>query len=398
MLVGVVVFVLALTILVLSLYGLSSYEAQFLQRSLDEEQAFQSALGGVERARFALAHTSLLQSVQQNLPEGVDSTVAVQDGASTGPVKWLPTDFVTIRVSAGVNGARHTIEGRFSPIDSTALSYYAPLLTVSEGIDVVTVSVDPPPNRIHGVLLSGPVWESSPMDTNTWKPLLCAPAPLGIRKTPTVPVPNVAPYLTHPGPIDAAVLPVVSGPAANSTYLLDAGAGGAVRYFHTSDDNVPFNLFPYGCQVNVRGLAVWLMPHGIYRIFEPIKIDGFGGQDCLVIIAGSEGITFWGGLQASIPVVLVSNGRVVIYHGENPSGSSSTMDVSIFARSAEFMGPDPALAVLPLVRAPNGPLNTLGTNPGFIEALANQGALPNATPAGGRRLALVPGSWQASDR
>jgi hypothetical protein len=190
---------------------------------------------------------------------------------------------------------------------------------------------------------------------------------------------------------------LVSGPASNPTYLLDAGPAGTVRYFHTSNDNVSFNLYPYGCQVQVRGLAVWLMPHGINLIFEPVKIDGFGGQDCLVIIAGPEGIRFEGGLQASIPVILVSSGRVVLMHGENPHGNSSTADLSIFARSAEFMGPA-APAVLPLVRYPNGPLNTLGGNPGFLEALATQGALPNATPSGGRRLDLVPGSWHASNR
>jgi hypothetical protein len=139
------------------------------------------------------------------------------------------------------------------------------------------------------------------------------------------------------------------------------------------------------------------MPHGIDRIFLPVLIDGLSGQDCLVIIAGPEGITCWGGLQATIPVILVSSGRVVLYHGNNPSGSSSTVDMSIFARSAEFMGPA-APAVLPLVRYPDGPLNTLGANPGFVEALAGQGALPNAIPAGGRRLELVPGSWHASDR
>jgi hypothetical protein len=280
------------------------------------------------------------------------------------------------------------------PAAAAAQNYYSQLLTVSDGIEVVTVSLDPfYPDRSNRVLLDGPVWESSPQDTNDWKPLLHAPAPLGIRKSPAVPLPDVAPFLTqHPGPIDVAALPVVSGPASNPTYLLDAGSGGTVRYFRTADPTIPFDLYPYGCQVQVRGLAVWLMPHGIYRIFEPVLIDGLGGQDCLVIIAGPEGITFSGGLQASIPVILVSSGQVVLFHGENPHGNSSTVDLSIFARSVSFMGPA-APAVLPLHRDPNGPLNTF-----LLDALAAQGALPNVTSASGRRLDLVAGSWQASGR
>lgn len=399
-LIGVVVFVLALTILVFSLYGLSSYEAQFFQRSLDEEQAFQSAVGGIERAKCVLMQTSLLRSVADSLPvENVTAAVAIQAHGSVsdsvGDVNWQGAD-VTIRVTAEVNDARRTIEGNFTPRDSVALSYYSSLLTVSEGIEVDVASSTGPSDRSNRVLLGGPVWESSSQDTNSWKPLLCPPAPLGIRKSPAVPVPDVAPFLTHPGKIDQAVLPVVSGPASNQTYLLDAGPGLTVRYFDTPDDDVPFNLFPYGCQVQVRGLAVWLMPHGINRIFEAVKIDGLGGQDCLVIIAGAEGITFWGGLQASIPVVLVSSGQVVLYHGENDSGSSSTVDLAIFALSARFMGPG-APFVLPLIRDPAGPLNSLGGNPGYLDALAGQGALPNAS-SGGRRLDLVPGTWHASSR
>jgi hypothetical protein len=393
-LIGVVVFVLALTILVLSLYGLSSYEAQFLQRSLDEEQAFQSAVGGIERAKFALSLPPYeLESVAQNLPEGVDSTVAIQDGNSTGPVTWGGTN-VMIRVTAKVNGAQRAVDGQFTPM--VTQNYYSPLLTVSEGIEVETVSLDHGyENRSQTVLLDGPVWESSPQDTNSWKPLLYPPAPLGIRKSPAVPVPSVAPFLTqHPGPFDLAELPVVSGPASNRIYLLGAGSGGTVGYFSTPDNSDPsfsLRLFPYGCQVQVQGLAVWLMPRGIY-VFEPVLINGDPTKDCLVIIAGPEGITFWGGLQASIPVILVSNGQVILFHGENRSSSSSTVDLSIFARSAKFMGPV-APAVLPLLRNPNGPLNTF-----FLDALAAQGALPNVTSVSGRRLVLVPGSWHASGR
>src|SRR6266487_6565136 len=68
-LVGVVMLVLALTILGLSLFSLSSFESQFLGRSLDGACAFHAANGGLDRARFALAATESLQSVRVGLPE-----------------------------------------------------------------------------------------------------------------------------------------------------------------------------------------------------------------------------------------------------------------------------------------------------------------------------------------
>src|SRR5205823_14579082 len=87
-LVGVVMLVLALTILGLSLFALSSYEAQFFNQSLFEQQAYQSALGGQQRALYALtvqgeqlenAHTALSENIQwayatQWRAHGTDST------------------------------------------------------------------------------------------------------------------------------------------------------------------------------------------------------------------------------------------------------------------------------------------------------------------------------------
>src|SRR5436309_4094894 len=92
-LVGVVMLVLALTILGLSLFSLSSFESQFLGRSLDGACAFHAANGGLDRARFALAATESLQSVRAGLPEHVVSTTAFQeqepgDTLTTGQVLW----------------------------------------------------------------------------------------------------------------------------------------------------------------------------------------------------------------------------------------------------------------------------------------------------------------------
>jgi hypothetical protein len=412
-LVGVVVFVLALAILVLSLYGLSSYEAQFFQRSLDEEQAFQSAVGGIERAKFALTRTSQLASVKDSLPENVTATVAIQEHGSvsdsTGALNWQGTD-VTIRVTAEVNGARRMVEGRFSP--TVTLSYYSQLITVRRGVSVLTTASggSVPHDRLQTVLLDGPVWESSSQDTNSWKPSLCAPAPLGIRKSPAVPPADVAPLLAT---ASGATLAVQSGPVTDPVYTLDAsGTPGFPRYFRAqdTDENFSFTSFPRpSCTIQVRGMAVWLLPRGA-MFYEGTVITGDPATDCLVVIAGrmegtfgpSPGISprasicFLGFMRADIPVVLVSNGKVLFWHENDWDRSTMTTDLAIFARSVEFMGPwrnPPDPEFLQLHRYPSGPLNTF-----FLDALANQGALPNASSASGKRLDLVPGSWQASDR
>jgi hypothetical protein len=420
-LVGVVVFVLALTILALSLYGLSSYEAQFLQRSLDEEQAFQSAVGGVERAKFVLTSplplplpSYVLENVRRSLPlENVISAVAIQPKGgmedSTGLIQWNLAQPIRIRVTAEVNGARRTIEGDFTPKDSVALSYYSSLITVSEGIEVVTESDNHyAENRNHAVLLGGPIWESSGHDPHHWLDYLKEPAPFDIRNSPQVPVPDVVPFLTT-ARINAA-LPAVNSepPNANPIYTLDASGtpGGGPAYFRAEDEGTGsrFSLDsdPHtACTIQVRGLAVWLLPHGAF-FNQSTVITGDLGTDCLVIIAGlntsDASIWFRGYLQADIPVILISSGKVRLWHENNYTESTFTNDLAIFARSAEFMGPDPDQGVLQLSRDPNGRLNKpLGVNPCFLEALAREGALPNAT-WGGRRLDLVPGTWQASDR
>jgi hypothetical protein len=149
----------------------------------------------------------------------------------------------------------------------------------------------------------------------------------------------------------------------------------------------------------VRGLAVWLLPRGAL-FWQGTEIKGDPATDCLVVIAepktgtGFAGlgptasICFHGSLEADIPVVLVSSGKVLLWHGNDPARSTATNDVAIFARSAEFMGPA-APAVLWLRRIQNGPLDAL-----FLGALASQGALPNVTSANGRRLDLVAGTWR----
>jgi len=207
------------------------------------------------------------------------------------------------------------------------------------------------------------------------------------------------------------------------SYSLNAsGTPGLPVYFRAeeSDPSFSLNTYPRGthlwnkCTVQVRGLAVWLLPHGA-MFYEATTITGTDpNTDCLVVIAGprdqqfgesdadrpTSSICSLGFLRADIPVVFVSSGEVLLWHENDWDRYSSMPDLAIFARSVRFMGPAISAGVhLQLRRDPNGRLNTpLGVNPSFLDALSSQGALPNASSVTGRRLDLVPGTWQASDR
>lgn len=416
-LVGVVVLVLALTIIGVSLFSLSSYEAQFFQRSLDTEQAFQSAVGGLERAKLALAQTSRLSSVRSGLPPDNVDAVAVQDHGgvsdSTGQVDWQGTE-VTIRVTAEVNGAQRTVEGRFQP--RRTLSGYSQVITTSRGIVVDAYASDTgsPTDRRFTVALRGSVGEGVfPPDFTSWVPLL-RQAPDTVR-TDAVPAPDLAAYFAE-HPVNAAT-PAPYAPATQ-TYTLHAPEND-VEYFRAPAGCAPDDFY-YRSQpvpansVWVHGLAVWEFPKGV-RFDGPLRVSGpGGGNNCLVIVAGQAGpqpapendpetgIRLFAGLKVEpgVSVILVSSGRVCIQHMSNPTGDDSYADdISIYAQDATLTGPEgPALhpasfRTMTLQHVSTGDLDTR-----CLRRLADLGALPEMGFANGNRLSLLPGSWRASGR
>jgi hypothetical protein len=414
-LIGVVIFVLALTIIGLSLFSLSSYEAQFLQRSIDREQAFQSAQGGVERAKFLLSVPPYrMDRVAQDLDDPVVSATAVQVQAgvpdSTGPLEWQGAD-VTLRVTARVNGQERTIDGRFKP--RLTRDVYSQLLSTHLGIavDDFAEAGAPPPgtDRRYTVFLGGPVWQGTmPPDTNSWLPILGSPRPVGIATDP-VTLPAVAQYLAgHTGPMSEDPTNRTYGGITYRRYRLYPGTGN-VGYFLTPSSmsgDPDFSLcdrtMSQEIMLRVRGCAIWLMPRGI-RFDNKVTVVGRSapGGDCLVIVAGRSGtfsydpdaaITFFAGIASDIPVILISDGRVYIQHLNNPAGTNSQVpDLSIYARDVVLTGP----------RWVSGRTMTLEhRTTGFLDnywvpRLANSGFLPNVTSASGRELALLPGTWRA---
>ena len=67
---------------------------------------------------------------------------------------------------------------------------------------------------------------------------------------------------------------------------------------------------------------------------------GLGTMDLAAYGADSAGIWFRGGLRSTIPVVLASDGKVIVWHDNNYQGSSDVPELSVFAESVSLMGPE----------------------------------------------------------
>jgi hypothetical protein len=422
-LVGVVIFVIALTIIGLSLFSLSSYEARFLQRSLDGEQAFQSAMGGLERVKFALRETSSLASAGANLPLGdVVSATAIQLQTgnipdSTGTMHWNAGEPVTIRCTAVVGGGaeaqRRTVEATFTP--TTVRGYYNQIITAgSVAVDSMAVAAapgNPETDRTQTVLLDGMVWDgSSPSDTLDW---ISRVAHLPVRPilTGSVPIPDVDTWMADLAHTPGSVHQQVG--ALGNEYRLNGGQIHPQYFGEPSGSPFYRDNDPGNPTIEVKNLAVWVFPHGA-RFDNPVFVDGHphGASGCLVIVAGTRGVAdalepadtglrFFGGLRVdpNISVILVSSGVIYLQHLNNSTGPfshSECDDIAIFAKRVHLTGPDRTtghalrLDHSPLVTVP-GPLDAPG---GYLDLLTAAGALPNATSGWGRSFALNPGTWR----
>lgn len=424
-LIGVVIFVLALTIIGISLFSLSSYEAQFLERSLDSEQAFQSAAGGIDRARVVLCETSRLEAVGQNLPlENVVAAIAIQvrsgDSISTGPVEWVPDQVVHLRVTARVDGRERTVTARFTPQEAS--NYYRQLLTTHGRVAVDPLeSADPGLPAQRTIDLSGRIWQGtiqSPADT-AWRDLLrsWAPGPpilQGSAEVPDLasyflahPVGTALPagYWSQPSPADENHFEFHADPGVPTYYRVPSGFDAGECLYDLCDGAV--------ITVSGRGCVVWELPAGVHFL-NPVFIRADVGAPghhrddrCLVIVAGPDpgsptgtGIFLEGGVQSDIPLVLVSDGRVAIQHINNPGFTNqagfSTLadDVAVFARNVVLRGP--RSHTLQNLSMELRHLATGSLDRTWVPYLAEHGGLPNLTSASGHELALRPGTWRAS--
>jgi hypothetical protein len=170
--IGVVMMVLALTIIGISLYGLSGYESQFFFTTVTERQALYRASGGIEIVKKLLT-TPLGSPPEYNLAnaglalgrEGIISAVAWQSDTShtSGVIDWAQD--VNIKVSVQVLGETRTVQGSYHATNPR--SPYHELFTTSNLIRYGDPG-DDLSNRAPLVVRGGN-WQNIPPSDSTWK-------------------------------------------------------------------------------------------------------------------------------------------------------------------------------------------------------------------------------------
>ncbi len=399
--VGVVMFVLALTILGISLFSLSGYEAQFMGRSKDQAQAFYDASGGIERAKFMLMTREKLESVKDTLeydgPQGVIDASAQQDTQTNGPVVWSPNHPIEIRVLAERGGAHCMLEASFTP--HPALDYYKRLMSLSGGLTFHWVGYDLTV-RTPQTFLTGEVWQNS-LDTLTWDPSPPIP-PLGDR--PTFVRPAIEPPPSVPAPIldrefrgtnwTVDAVPVPQGDEDHREYKLLA-PGSTPAYFKSEAGGQAMSILDHWDEpkIKVNGTVIWLLDKGM-RFDYGVEVDG-PSTAALIIVANkgthpddpNAAIWFFGGIDSkNVPVILVADGKVLIE--QNFQGATANFKVnyiSIYARDVLVIGPKYPGQLL-LQHKPDAP-------GGLIDQLYGEDVLPSAQASPSGRLTRIQGSW-----
>ena len=408
MLVGVVMFMLALTILGLSLFGLSSYEAQFFNASVQREQSLKDAEGGMELVKALLQlQPQRLENAQLAVGQhGITSAIAYQwrgpletDTTSQGAVNWDSTIVLAITARQG-NEAR-TVQARFLPTPGELP--YQKLVSAGGQIRCNTDNG----TTVWGLELRGPVWQfvDSWSDTS-WTELLSWPSGRPLNT-------SLAPKPLADAFVDDH-LPSATGPTgwsgAGGSYELtldnpggsphffrsppspcDAGSGGrcASYSFYVDDD----------LTIRVRGTVVWVVPDGacFRRNLRVVPIEA-GSPGTLVLVAkanrrdpGYENRGLWlqGGLtvtETDVRVFLVSEGDIAVTRTHNRDESQDARRVSIVAAGdVELGGPLPGSRQRFLhITSEMAPL---------AEQLMAQGALPTLSAGSAIHFVLARSSW-----
>ena len=410
-LVGVVTFMLALTILGMSLFALSSYEAQFFTASAAREQSLQNSESGMELVKALLAapgrDLSRLEYAHRAEGQmGVTSAMAYQwrsadasDTTSSGPVDW--NNPLVIVVAAKSGGVERTLQAKYMP--GVAENPYQRLLAAGTGVSVT--STDPTVLR-----LSGRAWQpvASAADTSWTDDVDWTQGRPVEGSTPPVPMGDAF--------VDDHVKQGLRDPSAGTSLSSDQnyelvfqGPPGPTFYHsppsptdnnHDQDQEFPRYSFYVGddLRIKVQGIAVWVVDQGVC-FDNQVFVNAYdpGVPSTLVIVAkanlrdpGREnrGIWFRGGLKIydGVQVYLVSEGdvSVVHVHDRNETHAASTLSIVAGGR-IEIGGPQ------------SGELASLGYDPSSMDALADQlisvGALPEVTGGTGANFVAIRPSW-----
>ena len=421
-LLGAVMFILVLTILGLSLFSLSSFESQFMTDSFDRAEAYHAALGGLDRALFALTRGNTLASVKYGLPlDDVVYAVAKQGNDTTDVVRWSGpwATAVTVRVKAQHRNQTRFLEAQYIP--QQMRSFYRNLMTLSAadtGLYVYRIDLRdqsyPQEQNWKATYLSGKVVQNA------------ANAPVDLIYPLGAPPPSVPPLeLTiggAPDPIVGSFIAVhgaapgtidVPKQAGSNPYVLNAlGAPDSIAFFRTAgpDGDWSLDMDVSNPRVNVSGTCIWLFDRG-FRVTGTLQVQGgTAPSDMLVLVGGRQtgdsedpgaGLGLFGSIHSpNVPVILVSDGNVLVEH-RDPGGTwtddnnpSAINCLSIFARSARIMGPDANYvydatgAKLVFGHPANHPANAL------IDRLVDLGYLPNTQGAVKGKLSPIAGRWR----
>jgi len=418
-LVGVVTFMLALTILGMSLFALSSYEAQFFVASAAREQSLQNSESGMELVKALLADPgrdlSRLEFAHRAEGQmGVTSAMAYQwrgplatDTTSTGPVSW--SDSLVIVVTAKSGGVERTLQAKFMP--GIAENPYQRLL-VAGGVSVDSDHPTEPQ-------ISGRVWQpvassadtswTSDVEWNSGRPVQCGTPPAAAV---SAFVDFNLPSATDPSTASGTKL--TDHDDYEIDFMGDAANPANPKFFQSppssptdhadSEDND--NIGRYSFYVNddldikVQGVAVWVVgtpgTGGLQGVGfkNRVRVRAYDSNipSTLVIVAkagaANRGIWFRGGLRVSdgVQVFVVSDGDVYVVHDNDADKSTDAGAISIVAGGRIVIGgPDSEHSF------------ELDYDAASMDALADQllarGALPYVTGGAGANFLAMRPSW-----
>lgn len=352
-LVGVIMFMLALTILGLSLFALSSYEAQFFVASAAREQALQNSESGMELVKALLSgpNAKLEDAHRAEGQLGITSALAYQwrngDSTSRGPLD-LDT-LVVIVVAAKSGGIERTLQAKFVP--GTKVNPYQGLMAAGAGVTVDPENSSTPGSGDPRVLqIAGRVWQpvQSAADTAWADQVTRMPGTLIERGTPPMPLadafvdgdtalaapPSSGLDLTYDYTYDNYQLTLLGSPSSAKIFRSPNSPTASSTYsFYVNDD----------LDISVKDNAVWVIPQGaFFRHRVRVERANRDVPGTLVIVAkanqrdpGHENIGIWfrGGLDVAdgLQVYLVSQGDVVIQHHADEDKSNTAGALSIVA-------------------------------------------------------------------
>ena len=409
LLVGVIMFMLALTILGLSLFALSSYEAQFFYASASREQSLQSSESGMEVVKALLHAQGKLESAQLAVGQfGITQALAYQarsanpsDTTSRGPVNWDST--LVIVVAARSGGQVRTVQSRFVPVSTK--NPYQQLISCGQRIWYnPNSSQDSAPT----LELQGSVWEHvQTAADDAWV--------ADVRWTSGGPIdPSTAPTPLGNAFVDARRTGAPSPPGTdpdNSPYIITFDNQASTPAFYRSPpsshsggfaerDEYEFFSAPK-CTLWVHGTVVWVVGQGAcFR--HTLTVLPYGANDpdnpnVLVLVAkpnlrdpGRQNVGLWfkGGLIVNDPntikVFLVSEGDISFTQANDASVNLDAKAVAMVAGgSVELMGAAKGFT-FKVTHAPS--------MDAIADALLARGALP-PTSGGSGSFAFAAHSW-----